>query len=70
LSRINAQRLAEWARRDVAQRQPGRATATIAQNWLHMKLRGELEAEDLAARDAAAQSLVAAGEALQEMMTL
>ena len=29
-----------------------------------MKLRGELEAEDLAARDAAAQALVTAGEAL------
>ncbi len=29
---------------------------------VEMKLRGELEAEDLAARDAAAQALVAAGQ--------
>ena len=40
------------------------STATTAAELVEMKLRGEIEAEDLAARNAAPQALVAAGEAL------
>ncbi len=59
----HAQRLAKRARRDVAQRQQAEHRHDGAE-LVEMKLRGELEAEDLPPRDAAAQALVAAGEGL------